>query len=104
MSKQANPQAIDKLIEVMADLRHPDTGCPWDIEQTHESLVTNMIEEAYEAVDAIRIGDAALMREELGDLLLQVVMHARIGSETDKFNLDSIAMTPETQNTKQMEI
>ena len=81
---------IDRLKAVVHDLRSPG-GCPWDIEQTHESLVTNMIEEAYEAVDAIRSGDKAHMREELGDLLLQVVMHSEIAMETDSFDLDAVA-------------
>jgi MazG family protein len=81
---------IERLKAVVHDLRSPG-GCPWDIEQTHESLVTNLIEEAYEAVDAIRSGDKAHMREELGDLLLQVVMHAEIASETDSFDLDAVA-------------
>lgn len=81
---------IERLKAVVHDLRSPG-GCPWDIEQTHESLVTNLIEEAYEAVDAIRSADSAHMREELGDLLLQVVMHAEIASETDTFDLDAVA-------------
>ncbi|MCB1098512.1 MAG: nucleoside triphosphate pyrophosphohydrolase [Verrucomicrobiae bacterium] len=81
---------IERLKAVVHDLRSPG-GCPWDIEQTHESLVTNLIEEAYEAVDAIRSGDKAHMREELGDLLLQVVMHSEIASETETFDLDGVA-------------
>ncbi|MGK0184379.1 MAG: MazG family protein [Verrucomicrobiales bacterium] len=81
---------IERLKAVVHDLRSPG-GCPWDIEQTHESLITNLIEEAYEAVDAIRSADSDHMREELGDLLLQVVMHAEIASETDAFDLDAVA-------------
>ncbi|MEZ5330066.1 MAG: nucleoside triphosphate pyrophosphohydrolase [Verrucomicrobiales bacterium] len=81
---------VERLKAVVHDLRSPG-GCPWDIEQTHESLVTNLIEEAYEAVDAIRSGDKAHMREELGDLLLQVVMHSEIASETETFDLDGVA-------------
>ncbi len=81
--------AITRLREVMHRLRAPD-GCPWDREQTHESLVPNLIEEAYEAVAAIRSGDDVHMEEELGDLLLQVVFHGELGSETGAFDFDSI--------------
>ena len=72
--------AIPRLREIVRRLRAPD-GCPWDIEQTHESLIPNLLEEAYEAADAIRSGDRAHMREELGDLMLQAVMHAQIADE-----------------------
>lgn len=72
------------------DLRAPG-GCPWDREQTHESLLPNLIEEAYEAVEALRGDDVSAMREELGDLLLQVVIHAEIGNERDAFDLQEIA-------------
>ena len=92
-SRKAIPNqsdGIERLKAIVHDLRTPG-GCPWDIEQTHESLVTNLIEEAYEAVDAIRSGDRCHMREELGDLLLQVVMHAEIASETEAFDLDRVA-------------
>ena len=91
MSKQANPQAIDKLIEVMADLRHPDTGCPWDIEQTFKSIAPYTIEEAYEVADAIEREDMPDLKEELGDLLLQVVYHSRIAQEQNQFDFDDVA-------------
>ena len=68
---------LEELIRVIAVLRSPE-GCEWDRKQTHESLRPNMIEEAYEAVDAISDGDIAGIREELGDVLLQVVLHAQI--------------------------
>ena len=70
---------LKELIEVIAKLRAPD-GCPWDREQTHMTLRPNMLEEAYEAVDAIDSGDMNNLREELGDVLLQVVLHAQIAS------------------------
>lgn len=73
--------ALDRLVQVVAQLRHPETGCPWDLEQTPESLIPHIIEEAYEVVDAIRSGDPAAIAEELGDLLLQVVLQAQIASD-----------------------
>lgn len=81
---------LEELIEVVRRLRAPD-GCPWDREQTHSSLRTNMIEEAYEAVDAIDDNDMKHLREELGDVLLQVLLHSQIASENGDFNLDDVA-------------
>lgn len=81
---------IARLRAIMHRLRAPG-GCPWDAEQTHESLVSNLIEEAYECVDAIRRGDDADMREEFGDLLLQVVFHSEIAQEEGRFDLDAVA-------------
>jgi len=80
------------LVEVMDRLRSPD-GCPWDAEQTHRSLVPYVLEEAHEVAEAIEQGDRAGMREELGDLLLQVVFHARIAEEDpdDPFDVDDVA-------------
>ncbi|WP_390883035.1 nucleoside triphosphate pyrophosphohydrolase [Kovacikia minuta] len=75
----------------MPALRSPDGGCPWDLEQTPESLVPYVIEEAYETVDAIQTGDAAAVCEELGDLLLQIVLQAQIASERSQFSLTEIA-------------
>lgn len=69
-----------RLVEVMDRLRSPG-GCPWDAEQTHQSLATYLLEETYETLEAIDTGDRDHLREELGDLLLQVVFHARIASE-----------------------
>lgn len=74
----------------MRRLRAPD-GCPWDREQTHASLVPGLLEEAYEVADAIRAGDVANLREELGDLLLQVVIHAQIASEDGRFTIEDVA-------------
>ena len=83
--------AFQKLIEVVAQLRHPDLGCPWDLEQTHQSLVPYVLEEAHEVADAIRHGDDDHLVEELGDLLLQVVLHAQIAEEEGRFDLAKIA-------------
>ena len=80
-----------ELIEVMARLRDPNDGCPWDLEQDHHSLRKNMIEEAYEAVDAIERNDVAGLREELGDCLLQIVFHAQIAREAGEFDIDEVA-------------
>lgn len=81
-----------KLVEIMAKLRS-DEGCPWDREQTHASLRPYLIEEAYEALDAIDDADDAHLREELGDVLLQVVFHAQIAHETGRFNFDDVEAT-----------
>ena len=87
----ANLEALSELIEVVARLRDPQTGCPWDLEQTHASLVPYVIEEAHEVADAIRHGDDRHLEEELGDLLLQVVLHAQIAQEQGRFDLASIS-------------
>jgi MazG family protein len=89
---QVNRSAADqfkKLCDIVAKLRAPG-GCPWDQEQTHESLLAALIEEAYEVAEAARAKDDAHFREELGDLLLLIVMHAEIASETGRFNIDEI--------------
>src|SRR5713226_1892245 len=78
-----------KLCEIVARLRAPG-GCPWDREQTHESLLPGLIEEAYEVAGAVRADDNANFREELGDLLLLIVMHAEIACETGQFNIDNV--------------
>ncbi len=83
--------ALAELVAVVARLRDPDQGCPWDLEQTHASLVPYVLEEAHEVADAIRHGDDDHLAEELGDLLLQVVLHAQIASEAGRFDLEQIA-------------
>ena len=88
---QAPLAALAELIAVVAQLRDPEAGCPWDLEQTHASLVPYVLEEAHEVADAIRHGDDGHLAEELGDLLLQVVLHARIASEAGRFDLEGIA-------------
>ena len=82
---------IDRLLEVMARLRDPDGGCPWDLEQSFETIAPYTIEEAYEVAEAIRQGDRAALRDELGDLLLQVVFHAQMAREDGSFDFDAVA-------------
>ena len=96
-SKDGAPQAVGspgaalaELVEVVSRLRDPEVGCPWDLEQTHASLVPYVLEEAHEVADAIRHGDDRHLAEELGDLLLQVVLHAQIASEKGRFDLATI--------------
>ena len=81
---------IDRLVDIMARLRGPD-GCPWDREQTHQSLKPYLIEEAYEALDAIDREDDEGLRDELGDVLLQIVFHAQLARENARFTLDDVA-------------
>ncbi|EDY39463.1 MazG [Cyanobium sp. PCC 7001] len=87
----ATLEALAELIAVVHRLRDPVSGCPWDLEQTHASLVPYVLEEAHEVADAIRHGDDRHLAEELGDLLLQVVLHARIAGEEGRFDLEAIA-------------
>ncbi len=82
---------IDRLIEVMDRLRDPDAGCPWDLEQTFRTIAPYTIEEAHEVADAIERGDLEHLRDELGDLLFQVVFHARLAREIDAFDFDDVA-------------
>ena len=83
-------ESFDALVETIWRLRQPD-GCPWDREQTHESIAKNMVEEAYEAVDCIEAGDEAHLREELGDVLMQVLLHAQIAADAGAFTIDDVA-------------
>jgi XTP/dITP diphosphohydrolase len=83
--------ALQKLTDVVAQLRNPEGGCPWDLEQTPESLIPYIIEEAYETVDAIRQGQVSAIADELGDLLLQVVLQSQIATERDQFSLADVA-------------
>ncbi len=80
-----------RLIEIMVRLRDPETGCPWDIEQTFETIAPYTIEEAYEVADAIEQGDMESLRDELGDLLLQVVYHTRMAEEEGLFTFEDVA-------------
>lgn len=83
--------ALAELLAVVDRLRDPVHGCPWDLEQTHRSLIPYVLEEAHEVADAIRHGNDAHLAEELGDLLLQVVLHARIASESGRFDFAAVA-------------
>lgn len=87
--QRAGNYKIDDLIKIMELLRAPE-GCPWDRVQTHQSIRQNMLEEAYEAADAIDHMDMANLREELGDVLLQVVFHARLAQEEGAFTFDDV--------------
>ena len=82
---------INRLLDVMARLRDPATGCPWDLEQNFETIAPYTIEEAYEVAEAIRQDDRAALRDELGDLLLQVVFHAQMAREDGSFDFDEVA-------------
>ena len=82
---------IDELRRVMARLRDPEGGCPWDVEQTFATIAPYTVEEAYEVADAIERGDLDDLRDELGDLLLQVVFHARMAEEAGRFDFDDVA-------------
>lgn len=84
-------QALQRLIEVVAQLRSPEGGCPWDLEQTPQTLIPYVLEEAYEVVDAIRQENPEAIADELGDLLLQVVLQAQIASELEQFDLATVA-------------
>ncbi|MBD1942379.1 MazG family protein, partial [Coleofasciculus sp. FACHB-712] len=83
-------EALQQLIEIVAQLRSPNGGCPWDLAQTPQTLTPYVIEEAYEVVDAIRTGDKDAIAEELGDLLLQVMLQAQIASESGQFSLTDV--------------
>lgn len=82
---------IDRLLEIMARLQEPETGCPWVSEQTHASLSNYVLEEAYEAADAMSADDPRALRDELGDVLLQVVFHSQIGKKSGTFDFDDVA-------------
>jgi XTP/dITP diphosphohydrolase len=84
-------QKLQDLIQVVARLRSPDEGCPWDLAQTPQTLIPYVLEEAYEVVDALRQGDPDAIADELGDLLLQVVLQAQIASEAGQFDLATVA-------------
>ena len=82
--------SIDKLRWIMAELRDPETGCPWDLKQTFASIIPHTIEEAYEVVDAIEQEDFTELEKELGDLLFQVVFYSQLGAEEKRFDFDSV--------------
>lgn len=86
---QAAARSFSDFVDTIAALRRPD-GCPWDREQTHASIASNMLEEAYEAVDTIEKGDVDHLREELGDVLLQVVLQSQIAADQGEFTIDDV--------------
>src|ERR1700742_1529182 len=81
---------IEKLLAIMAALRTPVTGCPWDLEQTFATIAPYTVEEAYEVLDAVERDDMPDLRDELGDLLLQVVFHARMAEEQESFDFGDV--------------
>ena len=81
---------VQRLLEIMVRLRDPDGGCPWDLEQSFESIAPYTLEEAYEVDHAVQLGDMAALREELGDLLLQIVFHAQLAREAGHFDFDDV--------------
>ncbi len=87
----ADLRPIDRLLEIMARLRAPEDGCPWDLEQTFATIAPYTVEEAYEVADAIERGDLSDLKDELGDLLLQVVFHARMAEEQGAFAFEDVA-------------
>lgn len=90
--QSTNPSSgqIEALLAIMAKLRSPDGGCPWDLEQDFSSIAPYTIEEAYEVADAIELGDMNELKDELGDLLLQVVFHAQMAKEEGHFTFDDV--------------
>merc|ERR1712137_339159 len=92
MGRPTDPEAaLARLLDIMARLRDPQSGCPWDVKQTMQSLTRYTIEEAYEAVDAIERGAPDEIKDELGDLLFQIVFYAQIGNESQQFDFTDIA-------------
>lgn len=90
MNQDRAAQAFREFVAVVQALRTPETGCPWDLEQTHQTLRPYVIEEAYEVLDAIDRGDDRALREELGDLLLQVVLHAQLAADRGAFTIADV--------------
>jgi MazG family protein len=82
---------LENAIRVINKLRDPQGGCPWDLEQTHATLLRYLLEESYEYVEAVELNDAAMMCEEIGDVLLQVLLHSRIAEQAGRFNLEDVA-------------
>ena len=91
MNESAPPTQIDRLLSIMARLRDPNGGCDWDLAQDFETIAPYTIEEAYEVADAIERGDMSELKDELGDLLLQVVFHARMAEEAGHFAFEDVA-------------
>lgn len=84
---------LERCIDVIKRLRHPTKGCPWDLEQTHQSLLKYLLEESYEFIEACELNDPKMMEEELGDVLLQVLLHSTIAEQANAFTLETVAKT-----------
>lgn len=87
---EAKHPAFDAFVDTVAQLRSPDGGCPWNRAQTHKTIGDYLIEEAYESLDAVQAGDVAHLKEELGDVLLQVVLHSQIAADAGEFTIDDV--------------
>lgn len=86
-----NTPQLHRLIDVIRALLHPETGCPWDLKQTHKTLLPYLLEESYEFMNAVEQNDDNAMKDEIGDVLLQVLLHAEIASKENRFDLESVA-------------
>lgn len=93
MPNDTDPRQIETLVAIMARLRDPQRGCPWDLEQSFETIAPYTVEEAYEVLDAIQRGDIPQLKDELGDLLFQVVFHARMASEAGTFSFADVVQS-----------
>src|SRR5690349_19404421 len=91
MKAKPDSASLGRLLQIMARLRDPQRGCPWDLEQTFATIAPYTIEEAYEVADAIEREDSVALRDELGDLLFQVVFHSRMAQEQGTFVFDDVA-------------
>ncbi|MBE2895195.1 nucleoside triphosphate pyrophosphohydrolase [Spirabiliibacterium falconis] len=83
-------QSIEKLIDIMRQLRNPNGGCPWDLEQTYQTMIPHVLEESYEVVETLQTQDFTAMREELGDLLLQVIFLSQLADEDKQFDFNDV--------------
>lgn len=90
MTENGRPPSLEKLVSIMAQLRDPESGCPWDIQQDFRTIAPYTIEEAYEVADAIERDDMDALKDELGDLQLQVVYHSRMAEERGAFSVDDV--------------
>jgi MazG family protein len=91
MNKSPSNSNFEILKNVIAELRHPEHGCPWDLKQTHQSLLKYLLEESYEFIEAVEENDPVKMEEEIGDVLMQVLLHTQMGSERGEFDIESVA-------------
>jgi MazG family protein len=91
MNKSSQKSNFEKLVDVIAELRHPEHGCPWDLKQTNESLLKYLLEESYEFIETVEEKDPKKMEEEIGDVLLQVLLHSQISSEKGEFDIESVS-------------
>lgn len=91
MNNSSKKSNFEILQDVIAELRHPEHGCPWDLKQTHQSLLKYLLEESYEFIEAVEEKNPAKMEEEIGDVLMQVLLHTQMGSERGEFDIQSVS-------------